>query len=64
MNARTEGEKKAYVEGYDACYKQFREYLRTKPFEMAMTAMVWNHVAVSSTVEQEGADDGLPKKER
>lgn len=58
MNARTEGEKKAYVEGYDACYKQFREYLLKKPFEKAMAAMACINAAVSATVEQRGEDDG------
>lgn len=57
MIARAEGEKLAYVEGYDACYKQFCEYLRTKPFAKAMTAMACIHAAVSATVEKEGADD-------
>ena len=57
MNARTEGEKLAYVEGYDACYKQFCEYLRMKPFEMAMTAMAYTHFVVNAIVEKEGADD-------
>lgn len=57
MNARTEEEKLAYVEGYDACYKQFCEYLRTKPFERAMAAMACIHFVVNATVEKEGADD-------
>ena len=58
MNARTDGEKLDYVEGYDACYKQFCEYLRTKPIERAMTAMACSHAMVSATVEQRGEDDG------
>ena len=54
MNARTEAELLAYVAGYDACYKQFLEYLRTKQFEKAMTAMACIHSMVSATVEQKG----------
>ena len=57
MNARTEGEKLAYVEGYNACYKQFCEYLRTKPIERAMTAMACTRFVVNAIVEKEGADD-------
>lgn len=33
------------------------EYLRTKPFERAMTAMACIHAIVSATVEQKGSDD-------
>ncbi len=57
MNARTEEEKLAYVKGYDACYKQFCECLRMKPFEMAMTAMAYTHFVVNATVEKEGEKD-------
>ncbi len=56
MNARTEAEK-AYVKGYDTCYRQFCEYLLTKPIEMAMTTMACIHAMVSAIVEKEGADD-------
>ena len=56
MNARTEAEK-AYVKGYDACYKQFCEYLRTKQPERAMTAMACIHAMVSAIVEKEGEGD-------
>lgn len=54
---RTEAELLAYVKGYDTCYKQFCEYLRTKQFERAMVAMACIHAMVSATVEKEGADD-------
>lgn len=57
INARTEGELLAYVKGYDTCYKQFCEYLRTKPIERAMTAIACIHAMVSATVEQKGEDD-------
>lgn len=53
MIARTEAEQMAYVEGYDACYKQFCECLSKKPFVKAMAAMAWGHAAVCATVEQE-----------
>ena len=29
LKQRTEGETKAYIEGFNAAYKQFREYLKT-----------------------------------
>jgi len=57
INARTDGEKLAYVEGYDDCYKQFCKYLRTNPFERVMNAMACIHAMVSATVEQKGEDD-------
>ena len=58
MNRRTEGEIKAYVEGYTKCYNDFTEYLKgRKGVEYAIRKMTMLLTAVKAIVEQE-AENG------
>ena len=57
MNIRTEGEIKAYVEGYTKCYNDFTEYLKgRKDIEYAIRKMNVLLAAVKAVLEQ-GADE-------
>ena len=52
MKRRTEGEIKAYVDGYNACYNQFCECLKgRKSVWQAVKKMELFVTAVNSTVE-------------
>ena len=51
MNARTPEEVKAYVDGYNACYRDFVEYLKEKPYSVALEKMEMLKVAVDNTYE-------------
>lgn len=54
MNRRTEGEIKAYVEGYINCYNDFTEYLKgRKGVEYAIRKMNMLLTAVKAVLEQE-----------
>lgn len=53
MRARTEAEIKAYVDGYNACYKQFCECLKENtPKWKAVKKMELFVTVVSNCVEQ------------
>ena len=59
MRQRTEGEIKAYVDGYCACYKQFCEYLRNrKSVREAVEKMELLVTAVTNVAESE-VDDAV-----
>ena len=54
MNRRTEGEIKAYVEGYTKCYNDFTEYLKgRKSVADVVRKMNVLLTAVKAVVEQE-----------
>lgn len=53
MKARTEAEIKAYVDGYNACYKQFCECLKVRPLWKAVKKMGLFVTAVNGCVEDE-----------
>ena len=53
MKARTEAEIKAYVDGYNACYKQFCECLKVRPLWKAVEKMGLFVTAVNGCVEHE-----------
>jgi len=54
MNRRTEGEIKAYVDGYTQCYNDFTEYLKgRKGVEYAIRKMDMLLTAVKAVLEQE-----------
>lgn len=58
MNKRTEGEIKAYVEGYTRCYKDFTEYLQgRKSVADAIRKMNVLLTAVKAVVEQEAQNE-------
>lgn len=58
MNRRTEGEIKAYVDGYTKCYNDFTEYLKgRKGVEYAVRKMDVLLTAVKSVVGQEAEND-------
>ena len=52
MRARTEAEIKAYVDGYNACYKQFCECLKNHTTEQAIKKMELFVMVVGNCVEQ------------
>ena len=55
MKRRTEGETKAYVEGYNACYDQFCKYLQCrKSVAEAVSKMAILVTAVNAVAEKEG----------
>jgi hypothetical protein len=54
MNRRTEGEIKAYVDGYTKCYNDFTEYLKgRKSVADAVRKMDMLLTAVKAVLEQE-----------
>ena len=53
MRARTESEIKAYVDGYNACYKQFCECLKIRPLWKAVKKMDLFVTAVRNCIEDE-----------
>jgi acylphosphatase len=54
MNRRTEGEIKAYVDGYTKCYNDFTEYLKgRKSVADAARKMDMLLTAVKAVLEQE-----------
>ncbi len=53
MRARTEAEIKAYIDGYNACYKQFCECLKVRPLWKAIKKMDLFVTAVNGCVEDE-----------
>lgn len=54
MRIRTTEEIKAYVDGYNACYKMFRECLKDRKSVMdAIRKMDMYKAAVNATVETE-----------
>lgn len=59
MNMRTESEIKAYVDGYNAAYKQFRQCFHgRKNYIEAMKKMEVFVAAVNAVLGEEGEDDG------
>ena len=60
MNRRTEGEIKAYVDGYTKCYNDFTEYLKgRRSVADAVRKMDILLTAVKAVVEQEAENDGI-----
>ena len=58
MNRRTEGEIKAYAEGYTKCYNDFTEYLKgRKSVADAVRKMDVLLTAVKAVVEQEAENE-------
>lgn len=58
MNRRTEGEIKAYVDGYTKCYNDFTEYLKgRKSVADAVRKMNILLTAVKAVIEQEAEND-------
>ena len=53
MRARTEAEINAYVEGYNACYKQFCECLKIRPLWKAIKKMDLFVTAVNGCAKDE-----------
>ena len=51
MRVRTEAEIKAYVDGYNACYKQFCECLKNHTAEQAIKKMGVFVVVVNNCIE-------------
>lgn len=59
LKKRTPEERKAYVEGYNACNKLFREYLKKeKTVEDAVKQMDIFVAAVNGVIGREVVDDG------
>ena len=62
LKKRTPEEMKAYVEGYNACNKLFREYLKKeKTVEDAVKQMDIFVAAVNGVIGREVVDDGAAK---
>lgn len=60
MKMRTEAEMKAYVDGYNACFNQFIEYLKginENPLHEIVSNMYVMKAAVNAVVEKEENDD-------
>ena len=59
LKKRTPEEMKAYVEGYNACNKLFRKYLKKeKTVEDAFKQMDIFVVVVNGVIDREAVDDG------
>lgn len=60
MKMRTESEMKAYVDGYNACFKQFIEYLKginENPLHEIVSNMYDMKAAVNAVVERDDEHD-------
>lgn len=54
MVKRSENEIKAYIEGYNACYEQFRECLKKRPLRKAIENMEIYVEVVNNIIGERG----------
>lgn len=57
-NKRTESEMKAYIDGWNACYDRFLDYLRKNSKRDSVEKMRVIKAAVDGVCGKEGTDNG------
>jgi len=53
VRARTDSEMRAYIDGYNNCYKSFIELLNNNPSDKAIERMKMLLIATNSVLERE-----------